>query len=158
MSDKIENFDEPEVEHEADKPMFSAEDIAKIRAEAKAEILKDRKAAAKKDMIAKEKHRLQREEGLTVGNSHMDQIVSINIDLAPYANRILINGESYFHGQRYSLPRHVAMSLQETMFRTWQHQAEIKGESYREFYAKKHVDDLYRVGSKSGASISARGM
>ena len=156
MTDKIENFDEPEYEN--DKPLFTAEEEAKIRAEAKAEILKDKKAAAKKDMIAKEKIRLQREDGLTTGNSHADQIVSINIDLAPYAPHILVNGSPYWHGKRYSVPRHVAVSLQETMFRSWQHQAEIKGESMREFYAKKHVDELYRVGNKSGATFSAKGM
>lgn len=155
MSD-IDNFDEPE--HENDKPLFSPKELAEIKAKAREEILSEKKAAAKKDLIAKEKLRLQREEGLTTGNSHMDQIVSINIDLAPYSDRILVNGSAYWHGQRYSVPRHIAMSLQETMFRSWQHQAEIKGESLREFYAKKHVDELYRVGNASGASFSAKGM
>jgi len=156
MSD-IENFDEPE-QHEDDKPLFTAKELADIKAKARDEIMADKKAAAKKDLIAKEKHRLQREEGLTTGNSHLDQIVTVNIDLAPFADRILVNGAPYWHGHQYSVPRHVALSLQETMYRTWQHNAEIKGESLREFYAKKHVDDLFRVGSKSGVTFSAKGM
>lgn len=156
MSD--ENFDDLPPEHDADKPLFTPKELADIKAKAREEVMADKKAAAKKDLIAREKQRLQREDGLTTGNSHMDQIVSVNIDLAPYADRILVNSVAYYHGQRYSVPRHVAMSLQETMFRTWQHQAEIKGESMREFYAKKHVDELYRVGSKAGAVVSAKGM
>ena len=153
MTDKAPDFLEEEPEGE--KPLFSAKEIAAIKAEAKAEIMEGKKKALKKDMIAAEKQRLQREEGLTTGNSHMDEIVHIGIDLAPYAPSIIINGHSYWHGRSYSVPRHIAMSLQETMFNTWKHQGTIKGESLSEFYAKKHVDDLYKVGSKSLGTFSA---
>jgi hypothetical protein len=154
MSD-IDNFDEPE--HENDKPLFTAKELADIKAKAREEIMADKKAAAKKDLIAGEKQRLQREEGLTTGNGHMDQIVSIHIDLAPYAPNILVNGHPYWHGKQYTVPRHVAISLQETMFNTWRQESIRKGESYSEFYAQKHVDELYRVG-KSLGTFSARGM
>lgn len=141
-----------------DEPMFSAKEIAEIKAKAKAEILADKKAAAKKQMMADEKVRLQREEGLTTGNSYADEIVNIMIDLAPYAASIMVNGSPYWHGHMYPVPRHVAASLQETMFNTWRHQAEIKGESWKEFYAKQHVNDLYSVRGKSKATFSAAGM
>lgn len=140
-----------------DLPMFSEKELAEIKAQARKEILADKKSAAKKDMLAAEKVRLQREEGLTTGNSHADEIVNVTIDLAPYAASILVNGLPYHHGRTYPVPRHVAMSLQETMFNTWKHQGTIKGESLGEFYAKKHVDELYTVKGKSAATFSAKG-
>lgn len=151
---KNDIFEEPEG---ADAPLFTAEEIAKIKADARAEIIKDKKAAVKKQMMADEKLRLQREEGLTTGDSHADEIVNVHVDLAPYAPNILVNGQAYWHGRTYPVARHIANSLQDTMFRTWQHQAEIKGESLKEFYAKKHVDDLYKVGTTSLKTLSARG-
>lgn len=159
MSKTPDDFIEEEVPAGADAPLFTAKEIAEIKAAAKAEILKDKKAAAKKQMMAEEKLRLQREEGLTTGNSYMDEIVTVTIDLAPYAAHILVNGHAYWHGRTYPVPRHVAVSLQETMFNTWRHQSEIKGESLKEFYAKKHVEELYKVGGTTSLKIlSARSM
>lgn len=153
MSDKTDDFDvEPQ-----DAPMFSAKELADIKEQARKEILADKRAAAKKDMLATEKLRLQREEGLTTGNSHADEIVNVTIDLAPYSAAILVNGLPYHHGRTYPVPRHIAMSLQDTMFNTWKHQGTIKGESMSEFYAKKHVDDLYKVTTKAAATFSAKG-
>ena len=78
MTDKTPQFIEPEA---GDAPLFSEKEIAEIKAKAKAEIIAAKKDALRKDMIAAEKHRLQVEEGLTTGNSHMDEIVNITIDL-----------------------------------------------------------------------------
>jgi len=148
----------PEAVAGADAPMFSAKELEAIKAQARKEILDDKKAAAKREMLATEKVRLQREEGLTTGNSHADEIVNVTIDLAPYAASILVNGMPYHHGRTYPVPRHVASSLQETMFNTWKHQGTIKGESMSEFYAKQHVDNLYKVGgTPSISTFSAKG-
>lgn len=157
MTDKTKDADFIEEVEGVDAPMFSAKELAEIKAQAKAEVIADKKAAAKKDMLATEKVRLQREEGLTTGNSHMDEIVNVTIDLAPYAASIMVNGKPYWHGHAYPVPRHVAVSLQETMFQTWKHQGTIKGESLSEFYAKQHVDNLYTVKGKSVGTFSAKG-
>lgn len=160
MTDKIKDADFIEEVEGVDAPLFSAKELEAIKAQAKAEVLADKKAAAKKDMLAQEKIRLQREEGLTTGNSHMDEIVNVTIDLAPYADSIRVNGHPYWHGRSYPVPRHIAVSLQETMFQTWKHQGTIKGESMSEFYAKQHVDNLYKVGkdgTKSLGVFSAKG-
>jgi hypothetical protein len=151
MTDKIPEFVEP------DAPLFTDKEIAAIKAKAREEIITAKKDALRKDMIAAEKLRLQREDGLTTGNSHMDEIVNVTIDLAPFAPAIVVNQQSFWHGRSYTVPRHVAMSLQETMFNTWKHQGTIKGESLSEFYAKKHVDELYTVG-KGSKTFSAAGM
>lgn len=148
----------PEFEdNEAEAPLFTEKELAAIKADARAEIMADKKKAAKAQLLAAEKDRLRREEGLTTGNSHADEIVNIRIDLAPFAANVLVNGQAYWHGRMYPVPRHVANSLQETMFNTWKHQGTIKGESLTEFYAKKHVDDLYKVGSPSLKTFSAAG-
>lgn len=156
MTDKTPDFIEDESQAAVDAPMFTAKELQKIKDDARAEILADKKAATKRHLMAEEKLRLQREEGLTTGNSHADEIVNIHIDLAPYAPNILVNGTPYWHGRVYAVPRHIASSLQETMFNTWRHQSTIKGESLTEFYAKKHVDDLYTVKGKSIGTFSAR--
>lgn len=156
MAKSDETFEDPTIPA-TPAPLFSDKEIADIRAAAREEILKDKKAAARKQMMAAEKLRLQREEGLTTGNGHLDEIVTVTIDLAPYAPHILVNGHAYWHGQSYPVPRHVAASLQETMFNTWRHQSTIRGESLNEFYAKKHVNDLYAVGGTTSlATLSAR--
>lgn len=160
MTDKIKDADFIEEVEGVDAPLFSAKELEAIKAQAKAEVIADKKAAAKKDMLAAEKKRLQREEGLTTGNSHMDEIVNVTIDLAPYADSIRVNGTPYWHGHSYPVPRHIAVSLQETMFQTWKHQGTIKGESLSEFYAKQHVDNLYKVGKDGTTSLrtfSAKG-
>ena len=160
MTDKTKEPDFIEEVEGVDAPLFSAKELEAIKLQAKTEVLADKKAAAKKDMLAQEKIRLQREEGLTTGNSHMDEIVNVTIDLAPYADCIRVNGTPYWHGRSYPVARHIAVSLQETMFQTWKHQGTIKGESLSEFYAKQHVDNLYKVGkdgTKSLGVFSAKG-
>ncbi len=158
MAKNDDSFDDDAIAVE-DAPLFTAKEIAEIKAAARDEVLKDKKAAAKKKMMADEKQRLQREEGFTTGNSHADEIVTVYVNLAPYAPHILVNGHAYWHGQSYPVPRHVAASLQETMFHTWKHQSAIRGESLSEFYANKHVTDVWAVGKggPSLATFSARG-
>lgn len=152
MADFIEDDGAPESEH----PLFTAKELAAIKAEAKAKVLADKKADLRKKLMEEETRRLRLEEGYTTGNSHMDEIMTITVDLAPYANKILVNGQAFWHGTSYTVPRHVAESLRETMFRSWQHQNEIDGKGMREFYAKQHVQNLYKVGTPARATFSAR--
>lgn len=151
MADKTDGFIE---DQEPEHPLFTAKELEDIRKQAKQDILSQKKKAAREMLLEEEKARLQREEGFVVGNTHKDEIVTLTIDLAPYADRILVNGASYYHARTYTVPRHVADSLKDTMFRTWQHQKEIKGESLTEFYAQKHVSDLFAV--KKGGRVIGR--
>ena len=144
-------FEEPLSEDE----LLTPAEIAKIKLEAKQEILKAKRSDLRKKLLADETQRLRVEEGLTTGNAHSDEIVNITIDLAQFAPSILINNVPYHHGRTYPVPRHVADTLRETMFRTWGHQAEIDGKSKSAFYAEKHVANLYKPGTK-GAVLSAK--
>lgn len=142
----------------SEHPLFTPKELEAIKTEARAEVMADKKKAAKASMLDAEKIRLQREEGLTTGNSHMDEMMTVTIDLAPFSDRILVNQQPYWHGKTYTVARHIAESLRETMFRTWAHQNEIDGKGLREFYAKQHVQDLFKVTTPAKATFSARGM
>lgn len=130
-------------------------EVLDIRAKARADIMADKKGKLKQDMLAAEKQRLLREEGLTTGNGHQDEILSITIDVAAYAPYININGQCYWHGRTYQVPRHVADTLRDQMFMTWKHQNQIDGKDANAFYAAKHVAEMYKV--EGGAKLSARG-
>lgn len=138
----------------ADAPLLSEAEIAAIRAQARAEIMADKRGKLKQELLAAEKQRLKNEEGLTTGNSHMDEVVSISIDLAPYAPYININSQCYYHGRTYQVPRHVADTLRDQMFQTWKHQNQIDGKDAASFYAAKHVAEMYSVAG--GAKLSAK--
>lgn len=153
MADKEKPTDEL-WEGGEDTPILSEKEIAAIKAEAKAKILAERKSAEKKKILEQETQRLKNEEGLVTGDSYKDEIVSITVDLAPFSPSININGRPYWHGRTYNVARHVADSLREQMYRTWQHQNEIDGKSLNEFYARKHVADLYKV--KKGGTVIDR--
>lgn len=140
--------------HHADPAgLLTAAEIEEIRKKARAEIMDDKRGKAKQEVLAAEKLRLQREEGLTTGNGHQDQVMSITIDLAPYAPYININSQCYYHGRTYQVPRHVADTLRDQMFMTWKHQNQIDGKDANQFYAAKHVAEMYKV--EGGAKISA---
>ncbi len=137
-----------------DAPLLTEAEKATIMAEARAEIMADKRGKMKQELKAAEKQRLLREEGLTTGNGAQDQIMSISIDLAPYAPYININGQCYYHGRTYQVPRHVADTLRDQMFQTWKHQNQIDGKDAAQFYAAKHIAEMYSVAG--GAKLSAR--
>lgn len=138
-----------------DDGIMTLAEINDIKAKARADIMADKKGKLKQDMLAAEKQRLQREEGLTTGNGHQDEILSLTIDLAPYAPYININGQCYYHGRTYQVPRHVADTLRDQMFMTWKHQNQIDGKDAASFYAAKHVAEMYKVAG--GPTLSAKG-
>lgn len=128
MTDKTEK---PELDD--DEPLLSKAEIEEIKKEARKELRAEQKKAAKDALKKKELSRLRMEEGLVIGGVE-DEIVSMAIDLAPYADGILINGQKYWHGTTFTGPRHIARTLSEMSQRTWKHQNEIDGKSLTNFY------------------------
>lgn len=158
MSKSDDNFEEPAPSFNPDAPLLTPAEIKTIKEKARANILKAKKKDAEEKLLAAEEQRLRNEEGLTTGSAHADEIVSVTIDLAQFSSSIVINQRPYWHGHTYSVPRHVAETLREQMYRTWGHQAEIDGKSRSQFYAEKHVAELYKPGSKASATLSAKGL
>jgi hypothetical protein len=134
--------------------LLTEAEIEDIRAKARAEIMGDKRTKLKAEILAAEKQRLKNEEGLTTGNGHQDEIVSITIDLAPFAPHVNINGKCYYHGRTYPVPRHVADTLRDQMFMTWKHQNQIDGKDLNQFYAAKHIAEMFKV--EGGAKLSGK--
>lgn len=125
--------------------VLSKDEVEAVRAQAREEILKQKKVNAKKRLLEEEKSRLQREEGLTTGSSHKDQMVNITIDVAEYTDRITLNGKTYFQGRTYAVQRHVAESIRDIMFHTHEHQNEVDGKSAAHFYRNQRSTSLSPV-------------
>lgn len=113
-------------------PGLTLAEVDKAKEAARAKIEAARKKAMIANITATEEQRLAREEGFTSGVTEMDEIVHCTIDLAPYVDRVLINGAPYMHGHTYTVQRHVATTLQDICSRTWRHQDEIDGKSLTE--------------------------
>ena len=135
--------------------ILSDDEVAAAKKEARDAIEKERKAAATKALIADEKLRLQREEGLVSGDPVKDEIVTITVDLPEYSNSITINMEPFWHGHTYSVPRHVANSMKEQMQRAWIHQDEIDGKSLAQNLQQRRDTVLTPVGIKNAPQVPA---
>lgn len=114
-------------------------EIDKAKAAAAAKLQKERVAAAMKAIEQDELQRLREEMGLVVGGV-ADEMVSITIDNAQAQELhpcLMINGRAYWHGHTYTVPRHVADTLRDMMYRTWVHERDIDGKGWLQFYQKK---------------------
>lgn len=100
---------------ETDKEAVEKKVLAEIEAEAKAQ--------ARAAYTAEIRSRLRREVG--VG----EQQVTLTLDLAPYVDRMTIDGVVYMHGRQYTVRYSVADAMLDMQHRTWNHQAEIDGKS-----------------------------
>lgn len=123
-----------DVEDEEDPAALSAEERARITAEVRAMLLKERKKSAMEQFRSEEIRRMRMEQGLVVGGVQ-DDMVTITLDLAKHSAHILVDQRPYWHGQTYTVPRHIANSLAEAQWRGWQHQYEIDGKTRFDFYA-----------------------
>lgn len=120
--------------------LLSNDEVLQARAQARASVLAERKLKAMAEIEKAETERLRIEEGFVTGIGAMDEIVNITIDLAPYTEKISINGplgQHYYNGRTYPVPRHVANSLVEQMHRSWRHEDQVDGKNLTQTYARK---------------------
>lgn len=129
MTDKT---DQPKAEDRL-HPLLSNAEVLEIRAQARAQLEKERLVAAKKALLQEETERLRQEEGMVTGGVG-DEMVDITIILPIFSDRIVVNQRAYFHSRTYRVPRHVANSLSETMWRGHRHQEEVEGHSMTQLY------------------------
>ena len=125
-------------------PVLSNAEVEEIRLEARAKLEKERQAAARKALLQEETERLRMEEGLVTGGE-ADEMVDITIVLAQHSDRLLVNMRPYWHGHTYRVPRHVANSFREMMYRGERHENEIRGNSLATFYQKNRDTTLSPV-------------
>jgi hypothetical protein len=79
-------------------------------------------------------------------------VVTVTLDLAEHSDKIIINGEPFWHGHTYTRPRHVVNQLREIMMRGWIHQDTIDGKDLAQQYARRRLTTVHgRTGAVSNA-------
>lgn len=107
----------------ADMSMLSVEDQLRIREDVARETEAEKLEIAKKAFREQVREEARRDAGID------EEIVTFTLDLAEFADRLMIDGRIYFHGRTYSVPRSVYNSMAEMAFRTHGHQLELDGKS-----------------------------
>lgn len=137
-------------------PILTNDEYRKAQAAAKKRVEDERRAAAMKAVEDLETERLRVEEGFTTGVAEQDEIVHVTIDIAPYSDKIVLNGGTggnvYHQGHGYDVPRHVADSIAEIMSRSWKHEDQVDGKSIAQSYGRKR-DTI--INARTGAIANA---
>lgn len=115
-------------------PILSNKEYRAAEAKALARMEKEDKTAAAKLVEEALIEKVRGKRGLVTGNPILDEQVEIHLDLAEFADRLVINGTTYMHGGTYTVPRHVANSLREMQTRGWNHQTELDGKGLADRY------------------------
>jgi hypothetical protein len=132
-----------------DAPLLSEEEIEGIRQQARKIVARDRKKAAMDALLEKELEAIRGKEGMRTGDPIKDEIVNIMIDVGLSSDSITVNGKKYFHGEQATVPRHVAESLREIMWRTQMHEQDISGKPLATFYQRARHTEISRAGVKN---------
>jgi hypothetical protein len=106
-------------------PLLSDADKSEALDRAREHVTRERKNAAIDDYFAKAVHEFER------GHEPVQQLVDLMIDLPTYAPFIRLDNVCYFHGVTYEVTLGVAVTMQDVMARTWEHQSEIEGRKRR---------------------------
>ena len=127
-------------------PILTNEEVLAARVKARKRLDDERRKSALKEVEEIELAALKIAEGMMTG-TEMDEDVTVTVDLPEFSPSLNINGRPYWHGFTYTVPRHVAMSLNEMMFRANRHQElEIEGRKLGEYYRRPHLTAIGKSG------------
>ena len=121
-----------------DTSILAPEKIKELQAKAKANVEKERQRAAESQMLEE----LELEERRA--NGSVETLEDITIDLAPYADRLMIDGKILFQGQTKTVKASEADVIREMMQATWRHQSIVDGKP----------EDFYRRGRGQGVAAN----
>lgn len=122
-----------------DVSILDAKRVEELRAKARAKVDKERTLAAEAQLLEQFENEERQAGGLD------EPLVDIFIDLAPYADRIMIDGVIYFQGATKTVRASVAAVMHEMMQATWRHQSIVDGKA----------EDFYR--RSRGQGVAANG-
>lgn len=122
-----------------DTSILDPKRVEELRAKAKENVDKERKRAAEVQLLEE----LEIEERRA--NGTIEPMEDIYIDLAPYADRLMIDGKILFQGQTKTLPASVCAVIRDMMQATWRHQSIVDGKP----------EDFYR--RSRGQGVAANG-
>ena len=118
--------------NKADRSLISPERQAAIAVEAKAKVKLKATEEAEKLLLAELEAAEEEEAGLSEPQE------TVTLDLAPHADKVLLDSKTYFQGHTYTVRRSVAAVLREVMSRGWAHQSVIDGKP-ENFYRKQRT-------------------
>lgn len=131
-----------------DTSILDPKKVEELRAKAKASVDKERVAAAEAQLLEQFKLEERQAGGLE------EDMVDIYIDLAPYADRIMLDGVVYFQGHTKTVRRSVAEVMMEMMSATWIHQSIVDGKS-ENFYRKSRGQGITPQGGVTSNILRA---
>jgi molecular chaperone GrpE (heat shock protein) len=114
--------------------------IEELRAKAKTKIDKERQLAAEAQLL----EQFEKEERQAGGLE--EELEEIFIDLAPYADRLMLDGVVYFNGRTHTVRKGVADVMREMIQATWRHQSIVDGKP-EDFYRKSRAQRVIPLGN-----------
>lgn len=112
-----------------DLSIIKPERVEALRKKAFEKVEKERLAAAEAQLLEQFENEERQAGGL------VEPKVDIVIDLAPYADRIMLDSVIYMHGRTYTVRESVASVMLEMQQATWRHQSIVDGKP-EDFYRK----------------------
>lgn len=116
-----------------DLSLLSQEEQNELRKIAEKEVLDERKKAARDAAIEafKEQARIEADPE--------EELFEYQLDLAGHADRIMLDGKIFLHGNTYSFTRKELETVHDIVAQTWKHEDEIGGAN-RDYYRRpRHV-------------------
>lgn len=135
--------------------LLSSKEIAEIKAEALKQFTAERKKIARAKMIQAEIQALRAKHGPDPLGGCLDDMVTFVLDLPdtgggpnPAGEGLIINQEIRHNGSSITVPRHVANSIMETMWRGAVAQHNLDGKTRAEFYRRQRPVVVTRSGAE----------
>jgi hypothetical protein len=143
-------------------PDLTDAEVEAAQAKARAKIVAARKKTAAATVEEAESRRLQEEDNLRPDDDPGGDMVTIQINLAPYATfgttggkglpGMAIDGRRFWQGQIVTCKRRQADSIREIMQATWRHEHTLKNEPLTQFYQTQRLTE---ISMRSGAVRNA---
>ena len=112
-----------------DTSLFTQDELNKIAAEAEADVKAERKEETRAELLKRHKVLAKRQVDPN------EELISVQIDVPGFADRIVLDGYPYFHGQTVDVPRRVYNTLVDIMQSAHRHEAST-GNANRDQYRK----------------------
>ena len=112
-----------------DTSILDPKRVDELRLKAKANVDKERQRAAEAQLLEELETEERRASGIE------EALEDVTIDLAPYADRIMIDGKILFNGQTKTVKAGEAAVIREMMQATWRHQSIVDGKP-EDFYRR----------------------
>lgn len=135
---------------DADRKLFTAKELEELEAEVTIEIsdemLDEARQRVRESLKAQKRLEMQRKLDPD------EELYFCTIDLAPFADRMTLDGVVYLHGATYEVPHRQYDTMREIMSRSWQHEASI-GNANSDNYRKPHN---FRLGPRDAATPASQ--